>query len=448
MSGGPGGAARPRIAWADLAGRRVAVWGLGTEGRASLRRLRAMGVEPVIVDDAPDKVADESALPTQGAGLEAMLAADVVVKTPGISRRRPEVAELEAAGVPVAGGLGLWLEGVDHTKVLCVTGTKGKSTTTSIAAHLATGLGLRTFAGGNLGSPPYDTVAPAPGEVDLWVIETSSYQATDLASTPPVVAVTSLSPDHLPWHGDEEDYYRDKLSLCTQPGARLTVASATSEVLTAHRDQLGPEVCWVTDHTYPLGWAEPLGLLGAHNWVNACVARACLEAIGVPGADDPDALHAAAEGFHPLEARLEKVATVGGVDFIDDGLSTNVLPTLAALDAFAGRRVALIAGGLDRHIDYEPLAQGLAGRSTPTLVLTTYGTGPKIQQAIEANPGPTVEARPCADLDEAVREGWAWARPDGVVLLSPAAASFDAFTDYRHKGRVFRQIIATLTPGA
>ena len=436
---------RPTISWSDLGGQRAAVWGLGTEGRANVRKLRSLGVEPVLVDDRPERIADEPVLPTAGEGLDAMLACDVVVKTPGISRRRPEVERLEAAGVSVVGGLGLWLQEADLERVVCITGTKGKSTTTSIAAHLAVGLGQRVFAGGNLGSPPYDPDAPT--DVDLWIIETSSYQAADVAVSPPVVAVTALAPDHLPWHGDETTYYEEKLSLCHQPGARLTVASAASPLLAEHRDLLGPEVRWISADTWPPSWAAPLGLRGTHNLVNAGIARACLEALGVPGANDEDALSRAAGGFGALESRLEIVTRVDGVDFVDDSLSTNVLPAIAALDAFADRRVALIAGGQDRDLDYAPLAQALARRSQPTLVLTVYTTGPKIQRAIEDHPSASTVATPCDGLAEAVSRGFDWARPDGVVLLSPAAASFDAFEDYRHRARVFREAIAAL-PGS
>ena len=135
-------------------------------------------------------------------GLDALGRCDVVVKAPGISRYRPDVAELEAAGIPVVGGLGLWMEEVDRDRVVCVTGTKGKSTTTAVAGHLLDRLGYRCLVGGNIGRPPWD---PDVGDdYDFWVVETSSFQATDLASSPPVVAVTSLAPDHLDWHGDVE----------------------------------------------------------------------------------------------------------------------------------------------------------------------------------------------------------------------------------------------------
>jgi len=123
--------------------------------------------------------------------------------------------------------------------------------------------------------------------------------------------------------------------------------------------------------------------------------------------------------------------------FVDDSLSTNVLPTLAAMDAFPGRRVALIAGGHDRGIDYQPLAAGLATRDAPTLVLAVPDSGPRIQAVIEAAGPGQVEVTACGDLAAAVERGYRWARPDGVVLLSPAAPSFGRFRDYRDRGEAF-----------
>ncbi|HEX8803528.1 MAG TPA: hypothetical protein VF743_05030, partial [Acidimicrobiales bacterium] len=194
-------------------------------------------------------------------------------------------------------------------------------------------------------------------------------------------------------------------------------------------------------------WTAGLGLLGRHNVANALVARACLQALGVPEADDDEAMAAAAAGFPGLESRLAPVGHVDGVDFVDDGLSTNVLPTLAAVDAFPGRRIALLAGGFDRGVDYAPLARGLAARDVDTLVLCLPDSGPRIRAAIEsAHPrAPRVEAVECADLDEAVRRGAAWARPDGVVLLSPAAPSFGRFRDYRERSAAFADAVRGLS---
>ncbi len=466
---------RPRISWSDLAGRRVGLWGFGVEGRVNLAVLRALGVEPVIVDDRgtdarsdDERLAGLAVVATAAGGIDALLACDVVVKSPGISRYRPEARRLTEAGIPVVGGLGLWMEAAPRERVLCITGTKGKSTTTAIAGHLLEQWGYRVMIGGNLGTPPYD---PAVGtDHDYWIIETSSYQATDIAVSPPVVVVTSLDADHLPWHDNDLDtYHRDKLSLCTQPGAAVTIASGASAMLRDHEAQLGPEVVWVDDdRVVPVrvpagtgsaghdghgddgghdgghddghdddGWIDVLGLLGAHNRTNARLARAALIALGVPEASDPAALVRAAVGFPGLDSRLQVIGTVDGVDFVDDSLSTNVLPTLAAVDAFADRRVALIVGGFDRGIAYAPLAAGLHRRRVPMQVLTVPDNGDTILAALRADPDPQIDARACPDLRTAVLDAFAWARPDGVVLLSPAAASFGQFADYRARAAAF-----------
>jgi UDP-N-acetylmuramoyl-L-alanine---L-glutamate ligase len=440
---------RPKLAWADLRGARVGIWGFGREGGANLRKLRSMGVEPVLVDDAPpagDKQAgDEQVLATGGGGLDALLRCDVVVKTPGISRYRPEADRLRAAGVVLAGGLGLWLQEADKDRVVLVTGTKGKSTTSSVLGHLLTGLGHRAMVGGNIGALPYDPAETA--EYDCWVIEVSSYQATDLASSPPVTAVTSLHPDHLPWHGDVERYYRDKLSACSQPGAELTVANGDSDLIRERAALLAPRVAWVSESDEPdATWMDELALPGRHNRRNALIARRCLQALGIPGADDAAALRAAASGYVGLPSRLTTIGVVDGVSFVDDSLSTNVLPTLAALDAFPARRIALIVGGQDRGIDYAPLATGIRARQAPTLVLTLPDSGPRISAAFTPNAPPPADVRDCPDLDAAVAAGFAWARPDGIVLLSPAAPSFGHFRDYRDRAEAFARAMRACPP--
>jgi UDP-N-acetylmuramoylalanine--D-glutamate ligase len=429
--------------WGDLRGRRVGVWGLGREGAANVRKLAELGVTPVRVDDNPGS---PEIIPTKDGGLEALAHCEVVVKTPGISRYRPEVAELVRHGVTMAGGLGLWLAEQDLTRIVCVTGTKGKSTTTSILAHLLTRLGHPCAAGGNIGTAPWDPDREPPGNEEYWAIEVSSYQATDLHCAPPVVAVTSLHPDHLDWHGDVDRYFRDKLSLCTQPGARLTVANGDSQLLREFRSQLGPHVDWVhADDDPEADWMAPLGLLGQHNRRNALIARHCIRALGIDAGDAE--LNAAAAGYQGLPSRLATVGSVDGVLFVDDSLSTNVLPTLAALDAFPGQRVALIVGGHDRGIDYAPLAEGLARRAAqaPLLVLTVPDNGPRIHDAITAAAG-SPETVDCADLAAATEAGFRWAQPGGVVLLSPAAPSFGRFRDYRDRGEAFARAATSLRP--
>jgi len=431
---------RPTLSWSDLLSVRVGVWGLGREGAASLRKLRTLGVEPVLVDDNPPAAIAYGAeiLPTAGPGLAALAECDVVVKTPGISRYREDAAQLRDAGVVLAGGLGLWLAEADLDRVVCVTGTKGKSTTSSVLGHLLTGLGKRVLVGGNIGAAPFDPEIAAAGPVpDYWVIEVSSYQATDLPVSPPVVAVTSLHPDHLPWHGGVEQYYRDKLSACAQPGADLTVANGDSDLLRERFPLLGPRVEWISEADDPdATWMDALGLPGRHNRRNALIAQRCLRALGIDGSGDEARLRVVAAGYEGLPSRLTTIGVVDGVTFIDDSLSTNVLPTLAALDAFPGQRVALIVGGQDRGIDYGELADGVLARSAPTLVLTLPDSGPRISAEFKERGG---DATDCPDLLAAVNAGFGWARAGGggVVLLSPAAPSFGHFRDYRDRAEAF-----------
>ena len=447
---------RSKLSWSDLRGVRAGVWGLGREGMANLHKLDSLGAGLVLVDDSP-VTADVGGIPvvaTEAGGIEALERCDVVVKTPGISRYRPEVTRLEQLGIPVTGGLGLWLQEAAVERVVCVTGTKGKSSVVSIAGHLATGLGYRCMVGGNIGYPPYDPEIDA-GPWDYWVIEVSSYQAMDLASSPPVVSVTSLHPDHVPWHGGVvENYFRDKLSVCSQPGADLTIANGDSDLIRERSGLLGPRIDWVRADDEPgATWMRPLGLLGDHNRRNALIARRCLTALGIPEAADEAAMHKAAHGYQPLPSRLQVIGGVEGVTFVDDSLSTNVLPTVAALDAFDGRRVALIVGGQDRGIDYAPLAFALRQRTAPTYVLTLPDSGPRIRADIEAaagvqeGPGGTglAAVTDCTDLEAAVIAGFAWAHPDGVVLLSPAAPSFGRFRDYRDRAEAFARAVHALS---
>jgi UDP-N-acetylmuramoyl-L-alanine---L-glutamate ligase len=432
----------PLISWSALTSARVGLWGMGVEGRASLQRLLSMGVVPVLVDDNPGAGTLEGleVLATGRGGLTTLLTCDVVIKSPGISRYRPEVAQLEGAGIPVRSGLGLWLEEVPLDRVACITGTKGKSTTTAIAVHLLNRVGHSARAGGNIGQPPWEpSAAPEP---DYWVIETSSYQVPDLTKASPVVAVTSLSPDHLDWHGSVERYYADKLSLCTKPGVTVALVDGSDVTLRDNAAQLGSRVEWVDTDNVGAPWAEGLGLPGEHNIRNACLARAVLVALGVPEAEDDDLMAAAAEGFAGLPSRCHSLGRVGLVEFVDDSLSTNVLPAQAALEAYGDRPVALLVGGHDRGLDYAPLGQAVARRRQPTLVVTMPDNGPRIGQAVRDVAGPSAEVVDAAGLSDAVTVAFQWAREGGVVLLSPAAPSFGRYADYRDRAAAFAEAAA------
>jgi UDP-N-acetylmuramoylalanine--D-glutamate ligase len=439
---------RQPISWSALANAAVGVWGLGVEGQANVRRLDALGVTPVRVDDAPGAVALDwrPVLSTEPDGLQALLGCDVVVKSPGISRYRPEVGELEGAGVAVSGGLGLFMAEADPARVACITGTKGKSTTTAIAVHLLRGLGYDARAGGNIGRPPWDP--SEEGDPDYWVVETSSFQVPDLAVAPHVVAVTSLSPDHLDWHGTVDRYYADKLSLCTKPGVGLAVADGSDERLLAQAGQMGPHVRWVDLEQVERdrAWSSALGLAGPHNARNASIARAVLVGMGIAEAADEESLRRAAAGFDALPSRFRSLGRLGEVEFIDDGLSTNVLPAQAALAAFADRPVALLVGGHDRGVDYAPLAETLVARTAPTLVVTMPDNGPRIGDAVRAVGDARVTVVDTADLESAVAVAVDWAAAGGVVLLSPAASSFGRYGDYRERSAAFAAAAARYGP--
>ena len=371
-------------------------------------------------------------LATAAGGLEALARCDVVVKTPGISRHRPEVAALDDAGVAVVGGLGLWMEEADLDRVVCITGPRARARRPRSPATCSSGLGYRCLVAGNIGRPPWD---PAAGDdYDFWVVEVSSFQATDLASAPPVVAVTSLGPDHLDWHGDAEAYYADKLSLCTLPGAgspwpTATAALAAGPPRSARRRGALGRARATPASTAPGPTRSACS--GDHNRRNALIARA------LPGAPSGSPRGAGRPGGpgrgggrlpRPREPAPPDRPRSDGVTFVDDSLSTNVLPTLAALEAFGGRRVALLVGGHDRGIDYRPLAEAWRRRGAPTLVLTLPDNGPRIRRAARGDG----RARP-PEVDDSRgpgrghRAGFDWARPDGVVLLSPAAPSFGRF---------------------
>jgi UDP-N-acetylmuramoylalanine--D-glutamate ligase len=396
-------------------------------------------VAPTLVDDAPSaaEMDGRAVLPTEPDGLRVLLGCDVVVKSPGISRYRPEVTRLEDAGVAVCGGLGLFMAEADPARVACITGTKGKSTTTAIAVHLLSGLGYDARAGGNIGRPPWDP--SEDGDPDYWIVETSSFQVPDLAVGPHVVAVTSLSPDHLDWHGTVERYYADKLSLCTKPGVALALADGSDDQLRAQAALLGPHLRWVSasDVERDSTWSEALGLPGSHNARNASIARAVLAGLGIPAASDAGRLAEAAAGFGGLPSRCHSLGTVGAVEFVDDSLSTNVLPAQAALRAFADEPVALLVGGHDRGLDYAPLGRTVAARTAPTLVVTMPDNGPRIGAAVRDAADGRVEVVDAASLEEAVEAAFGWASSGGVVLLSPAAPSFGRFADYRERATAF-----------
>jgi UDP-N-acetylmuramoylalanine--D-glutamate ligase len=176
------------------------------------------------------------------------------------------------------------------------------------------------------------------------------------------------------------------------------------------------------------------------------MARAVLLALGIDEAADDTRMAAAAAGFSGLPSRCHSLGQVAGVEFVDDSLSTNVLPAQVALEAYGDRLVALLVGGHDRGLDYTPLGHSVAARTAPTLVVTLPDNGPRIGQAIRGVAGDQVAVVDAVDLPQAVSTAFEWSEPGGVVLLSPAAPSFGRYADYRDRARAFADAAAQLGP--
>jgi UDP-N-acetylmuramoylalanine--D-glutamate ligase len=428
--------------FADLAGKRVGIFGYGVEGRATVARL-SKGSDLVIVDDSPD-LGPEVIVTNQG-GLDALRGCDVVLKSPGIPRRRSDVLDLEASGVTVTSALNLWFHDTDLSRVLAVTGTKGKSTTTTLVTFFLHCLGEDAQSLGNLGQPPYDPVIDT--SAGWLVLEVSSFQCVDLDVAPRVVVVTSLGADHLDWHGSLERYQSDKLSLTRAPGEHRTLV-ADSEAFHELRGQLGGDVTFVPSDTTSL--AAALGLIGAHNDANVALALAAVEALtGVAASEVRTRVATQASRFEPLRGRLTLVASeaVAGATlrYVDDGLATSVLPTIAALEVFANEPVALIAGGFDRGVDYEELARVLTTRIQPTTLITLGNAGVRIGAAVRAL-DTRLSQRSASTMQEAVEFARESLESGGVVLLSPAAPSFDLYRNWEERSADFVAIARSLVP--
>jgi UDP-N-acetylmuramoylalanine--D-glutamate ligase len=428
--------------FADLGGRRVGLFGYGVEGRATAARLRGVA-ELVIVDEADD-VGDEVLVAHRG-GLEALLTCDVVLKSPGIPRRREDVLNLEAHGVTVTSALNLWLHDIDRSRVVAVTGTKGKSTTTSLITFFLRSLGHEAQRLGNIGQPPYD---PSIDTSSGWlVLEVSSFQAVDLDVAPAVVVITSLGADHVDWHGSLAQYHSDKLSLTRATGPHRTLV-ADSATLRELRDQIGGELEFVAADSS--GLAGALGLLGAHNDSNVALALRAAETL--TGAEPSVLRTAIAQNsvhFEPLRGRLTLVASedVKGslIRYVDDGLATSVLPAIAALEVFADEPVALIAGGFDRGVEYGELADALVAREAPTTLITSGNAGLRLSDEVRQRRKDLAQ-HSATSMEEAVHLARAALEHGGVVLLSPAAPSFDRYRNWEERSEDFATIVRSLVP--
>ncbi|MEU8230645.1 UDP-N-acetylmuramoyl-L-alanine--D-glutamate ligase [Actinoplanes sp. NPDC048967] len=443
---------------ADLRGRSVAVWGTGREGRAAVTAVAAHGPSRLIaVDDSANFLSvpwegELAALAPLAGGdhaQAALVAADVVVRSPGVPQTHPWMADLRARGITVTGGSALWM--ADHAnRTIGVTGSKGKSTTSSLISHLLAAVGRPNVFGGNIGVPLLD-LPPA----EQYVLELSSYQCSDLTDSPRVAVVTSLFPEHLDAHGGEREYYRDKLNLLAHGPELIVINGADDRLVTetvAVKDANGfaaipaaggdsrfrveadAQVYCSDEALFP---RDTLKLRGRHNERNLCVALAVLDGMGIDVVGEREALRAAVASFQGLPHRLAEIEDPSGLTFVDDTLSTSPYSAMHAIDAYEGRPLTVLVGGTDRGLDYSPLREHLKDRELTVIGLPD--SGPRILAELAGLAGVRTEA--AEDLPSAVRLARKLTPSEGVVLLSPAAPSYGRFRNFEHRSEVFAQAV-------
>ena len=441
----------------DLRGRSVAVWGTGREGRAAVTAIAPHGPSRLLaVDDSANflsvpwegELASLAPLAGGDHAFGALVAAEVVVRSPGVPQTHPWMAELRSRGVTITGGSALWM--AEHAgRTVGVTGSKGKSTTSSLISRLLAAAGRPNIFGGNIGVPLLD-LPPA----ELYVLELSSYQCSDLADSPRVAVVTSLFPEHLDAHGGEREYYRDKLNILAH-GPELIVVNGADERLVGElgswTDASGfaPVSAGADDSRFRVGadgqvWCSDdalfprtdLRLRGVHNGRNLCVALAVLDGMGVD-VRGPE-IRAAVQSFEGLPHRLAEIEDPSGLTFVDDTLSTSPYSAMHAIDAYLGRPLTVLVGGTDRGLDYGVLRDHL--RDKELTVIGIPDSGPRIVAALAGLDA--VRTEEAEDLPAAVRLARKLTPEGGVVLLSPAAPSYGRYRNFEHRSEAFAQAIA------
>ncbi|HSZ70645.1 MAG TPA: UDP-N-acetylmuramoyl-L-alanine--D-glutamate ligase [Solirubrobacteraceae bacterium] len=446
--------------FSELDRARIGVWGAGREIRSFATQLadhlpRAR-IDVVALDDPPGEDVRErlgfpdSRLALGAEAVAALGACEAIVRSPGVSIYRPELRALAARGIPITTATSLWLAERGPAGVIAVTGTKGKSTTAALLAHILRAAGRTAHLAGNIGAPALDLLDAPLG--DLVVVELSSYQIADLASGPEIAVFTNLYREHLDWHRSDAAYRADKLRLLALPEVRARVLNGRDAQLLAacpagveepllfgtpaDWDADARGIVWRGEHV-ALASAD-LPLRGEHNALNLCAALSAIGAIPVPLPPLPDALRS----FHALPHRLEPLGEHDGIQWVDDSISTTPESTLAALESFPQQRVVLLGGGHDRSQDYTRLGAALAAREAAVVGLPP--TGARLVAAARRAGIPAPRAVQAADMADAVELARELACPGATVLLSPAAPSYGSYRNFEERGEHFRRLVAEL----
>lgn len=462
----PSSAARARVnaLRGDLSrGRqlRAAVIGAGKSGLAARDLLLAKGARVEVFDDRPaERLSDDVRARLGGAPVAelapaALERADLVVLSPGFPRRRPELSAAIERGVLVGElELAAWFV---RAPLIGVTGTNGKSTTTALIAHLLTADGRRVFAGGNLGRPLSELVTSGES-VDFAVVELSSYQLESVIDTSFLVAAwLNLTPDHTDRYSSLTDYTLAKQRIMERRSiSGCAVLNAQDAVVAAAGHRLGGPLRWfagspgselaLADGTAVLDGAiaargderyrlDNPALPGAHNRANMAAAIECARCAGAT----PDGVQRGLGSFPGLPHRIELVGTARGARWYNDSKATNVDSAATALSAVEGTKI-LIAGGRDKGAPWDPLVR-LAG---PAQIRVVLAVGEAEEIAVAAFTGHVARVERCGTVERAVARAAELVQRGEAVLLSPACASLDQFTNYEARGDLFRRLVRDL----
>jgi UDP-N-acetylmuramoylalanine--D-glutamate ligase len=444
----------------SVRGLRVTVAGAARSGIAAAELLVRRGAR-VTLSDVRDRIDDDERLRAAGVALEVgghqdatFTGADLVVLSPGVPSRQPVLDAARRAGVPIMGELELasrWLRG----RVVAITGTKGKSTTTTLTGRMLEAGGRRVLVGGNIGLA-LSAQVDASTDDTIHVVEASSFQLEGIETFRPWIAVLlNFSPDHLDRHATEQEYAGakarifanqtgedwavinadDPAALAIARGARarrllFSMAPALADGVVLEDGMI---VRRAGGRGEPLVPVASIRLLGRHLVADVLAAAAVASLAGV----DAAAMTRAVEGFTGLEHALEPVGDVSGVRFVNDSKATNIEAAHRAIDSF-GEGLVVILGGRFKGGSFADLRPALVAKRAAVVAIGE--ARPLIREALEG----AVPVHEAADMSGAVRAAFASAAPGSVVVLAPACASFDMFRDYAERGRVFKQEVSRL----
>jgi UDP-N-acetylmuramoylalanine--D-glutamate ligase len=446
----------------DLAGKHVLVVGLARTGIATALFCAERGARVTATEARPEVEIAETAAKLRAAGValelgghraETFAEQDLIVPSPGVPLMMPALAAARAIGVPVWSEIELawrFLRG----RLICITGSNGKTTTTSLIGHILETAGFPVQVAGNIGTPLISRV-DISSDASFTVVEASSFQLESISAFRPNIAVLlNVTPDHLDRHGSIEAYGRAKARLFENQTEEDAAIINADDAIAPQYAPAEPRVFWfsrlkrVASGCYLRGDEivfrcdgvesilldrKIIGLRGSHNIENVLAAGTAARLAGV----EPAAIAEGVRTFAGVEHRIEYVATVSGVEYFNDSKATNVDATLKALDAFPGN-VLVILGGKDKGSDYRILRQAL--RSHARMALLIGSAADKIEEELAG----VIPVERAGTMARAVEVASRHARPGDTVLLAPACASFDQFENYEHRGRVFKQLVREL----